>query len=242
MKIDLLAFAAHPDDVELSCSGLLMVEKNNGKTTGIIDLTLGELGTRGNPEIRKQESAAAAKILGVDIRQNLQMADGFFNNNHEHQVKVIEAIRKYRPEIIVCNAPADRHPDHGRAARLVADASFLSGLSRIVTMLDNVKQVAWRPKYVLNFIQDRYLKPDFVIDITEVFERKLEAIKAYSSQFYNPAMEGPETYISKPEFLESVIGRYRMFGQMIGVKYAEGYISEKMIGIRTLDALIKENT
>jgi len=242
MKIDLLAFAAHPDDVELSCAGLLMVEKKFGKTTGIIDLSLGELGTRGTPEIRKQESTAAAKILGVDIRENLYMADGFFRNDEAHQVKVIEAIRKYRPEIILCNAPSDRHPDHGRGAKLVSDASFLSGLSKIETISDGVAQEAWRPKYVLHFIQDRYLKPDFVVDITDVFERKMEAIKTYSSQFHNPAMDEPETYISKPEFLESVLSRFRMFGQMIGVRYAEGYISEKMIGIRSLDALIKENT
>ena len=243
MKIDLLAFAAHPDDVELSCAGLLIVEKNNGKTTGIIDLSRGELGTRGTPEIRKQESALAAKIVGVDIRENLYMADGFFRNDEDHQLKVIEVIRKYQPEIILCNAPADRHPDHGRGAKLVSDAAFLSGLSKVETLLDGVSQEAWRPKYVLHFIQDRYLKPDFVVDITEVFDRKLEAIRAYSSQFHNPVnMEGPETYISKPEFLESVISRFRMFGQMIGVRYAEGYISEKMIGIRTLDALIRENT
>jgi len=243
MKIDLLAFAAHPDDVELSCAGLLLVEKNNGKTTGIIDLTRGELGTRGTPEIRKQESAAAAKIVGVDIRENLYMADGFFKNDEAHQVKVIETIRKYQPEIILCNAPADRHPDHGRGAKLVSDAAFLSGLSKIVTLSDGAQQEPWRPKYVLHFIQDRYLKPDFVVDITEVFDRKLEAIRAYASQFHNPGkMDGPETYISKPEFLESVISRFRMFGQMIGVRYAEGYISEKMIGLRTLDALIKENT
>ncbi|HMJ46296.1 MAG TPA: bacillithiol biosynthesis deacetylase BshB1 [Ferruginibacter sp.] len=242
MKIDLLAFAAHPDDVELSCAGLLLVEKNNGKTTGIIDLTRGELGTRGTPEIRKQESAAAAKIVGVDIRENLYMADGFFKNDEAHQVKVIETIRKYQPEIILCNAPADRHPDHGRGAKLVSDAAFLSGLSKIVTLSDGAQQEPWRPKYVLHFIQDRYLKPDFVIDISDVFEKKLEAIKAYGTQFYNPGMEGPETYISKPGFIDSILYRAKMFGKLIGVEYAEGFISHKTIGLRSFDAIIQENT
>lgn len=243
MKLDVLAFGVHPDDVELSCSGVLLVEKNNGKKTGIIDLTEGELGTRGTSETRYSEAAEAAKILGIDIRENLQIADGFFKNDEEHQRKVIRVIRKYRPEVIICNAPEDRHPDHGRSAQLVSDAAFLSGLSKIETTDNGLVQEAWRPKYVLHYIQDRYLKPDFVVDITAVFEKKLESIRAYKTQFYNPdAGDGPETYISTPDFLDSVIYRYKMFGKMIGVKYAEGFISDKTIGIRDLDALIKENT
>ena len=242
MKLDLLAFGVHPDDVELSCSGVLLVEKNNGKKTGIVDLTEGELGTRGTAETRYLEAADAARILGVDIRENLQLADGFFKNDEEHQRKVIQVIRKYKPEIVICNAPEDRHPDHGRSSSLVSDASFLSGLVKIETTDNGIGQEPWRPKYVLHYIQDRYLKPDFVVDISAVFEKKIEAIKAYKTQFYNPGIDGPETYISTPDFLDSVIYRYKMFGKMIGVKYAEGFISDKTIGIRNFDSLIKENT
>ncbi len=237
MKLDILAFGVHPDDVELSCAGVLLVEKKNGKKTGIIDLTQGELGTRGTAETRKNEAAAAAKILEVDVRENLSLADGFFQNDEAHQRKVIEAIRRYQPEIVLCNAPHDRHPDHGRSAKLVADAAFLSGLKKIETGQD-----AWRPKYVLNYIQDRFLEPDLVIDISDVFEQKVEAIKAYTTQFYSGDEYGPETYISKPGFLDSVIYRHKWFGKMIGVEYAEGFISEKMIGLKNFDALIKENT
>lgn len=239
MKLDLLAFGVHPDDVELSCAGVLLNEKKNGKATGIIDLTEGELGTRGTAETRKAEAAAAARILEVDIRANLSMADGFFLNDESHQRKVITTLRTYRPEIVLCNAPADRHPDHGRSAKLVADAAFLSGLKKIEA--DGLEP--WRPKYVFHYIQDRFLQPDFVVDISEVFDQKVEAIKAYQTQFHSgQAADGPQTYISTPEFLDSVIYRHKWFGKMIGVKYAEGFITEKMIGFRNFDALIKENT
>ena len=242
MKLDVMAIGAHPDDVELSCSGVLLVEKRNGKRTGIIDLTQGELGTRGTAKIRMEEAAKAGTILGVDIRENLMMADGFFQNDCSHQVKIIEAIRKYQPEIILCNAPEDRHPDHGRGAKLVSDATFLSGLMKIETKVDGLIQKPWRPKYVLHYIQDRFLSPNFVVDITAVFEEKLESIKAYATQFHNPGVDGPQTYISTPDFLDSIIYRAKMLGKMIGVKYAEGFISEKMIGIKSLEVLIKENT
>ena len=240
MKLDLLAFGVHPDDVELSCSGVLLVEKNNGKKTGIVDLTEGELGTRGTAETRYLEAADAARILGVDIRENLQLADGFFKNDEDHQRKVIRVIRKYRPDIVICNAPEDRHPDHGRSAALVSDASFLSGLVKIVTTDNGISQEPWRPKYVLYYIQDRYLQPDFVVDISHVIEQKLESIKAFSTQFYVPGQNGdePQTYISTPDFLESVIYRSKMLGKMIGVAHAEGFISKKMIGIDRLDSLI----
>ncbi|MFN8243381.1 MAG: bacillithiol biosynthesis deacetylase BshB1 [Ferruginibacter sp.] len=239
MKLDLLAFGVHPDDVELSCAGVLLNEKKNGKATGIIDLTEGELGTRGTAATRKAEAAAAAAILEVDIRENLGMADGFFQNDESHQRKVIRALRSYQPEIVLCNAPADRHPDHGRSARLVADAAFLSGLKKIETG----ELAAWRPKYVFHYIQDRFLQPDFVVDITDVFDQKIESIRAYGTQFHNgQEAGGPQTYISTPEFLDSVIYRHKWFGKMIGVKYAEGFITEKMIGFRNFDALIKENT
>ena len=242
MKLDLLAFGAHPDDIELSCGGALLVEKKNGKQTGIVDLTRGEMGTRGTAETRKQEAEDASKILGVSVRENLEMADGFFMNDKAHQLQIIQMIRKYQPSIIFCNAPSDRHPDHGRGANLVSDAAFLSGLQKVETTDGDQPQEAFRPTYVLKYIQDRYFQPNFVLDITSVFEEKLEAIRAYKTQFFQPGQDGPQTYISTPDFLDSIVYRAKMFGKMIGVKYAEGFISDKMIGISSLDALIKENT
>ena len=242
MKLDILAFGVHPDDVELSCAGVLLVEKNNAKKTGIIDLTAGELGTRGSGEIRKVEAADAAKILGVDVRENLGMADGFIQNDEAHQRKIISVLRTYQPEIILCNAPEDRHPDHGRSSKLVADAAFLSGLQKIETNKNGIAQKAWRPKYVFRYIQDRFLQPDFIVDISNVFDQKIEAIKAYKTQFYAEGADGPQTYISTPDFLDSVVYRHKWFGKMIGVKYAEGFITEKTIGIKNFDAIIKKNT
>lgn len=242
MKIDLLAIGVHPDDIELSCSGVLLVEKKNGKKTAILDLTEGELGTRGSVAERYQEAADSARILQVDARENLQLADGFFENNEDSKRRLIQAIRKYQPEIILCNAPEDRHPDHGRSSALVSDAAFLSGLQKIQTQQSGTLQEAWRPKYVFQYIQDRYLEPDFVVDISDVFEEKIESIKAYRTQFYQPGADGPQTYISTPDFLDSVVYRHKMFGKMIGVKYAEGFISKKKIGFRNFDAIIKTNT
>ncbi|MBA2248856.1 MAG: bacillithiol biosynthesis deacetylase BshB1 [Chitinophagaceae bacterium] len=242
MKLDILAFGAHPDDIELSCTGTLLKEKMNGKKIGLIDLTEGELGTRGTPELRRQEAADANSILGFEVRENLLMSDGFFKNDEANQRKIIAAIRKYQPEIIFCNAPEDRHPDHGRSAQLVNDAAFLSGLKKIVTDEDGNAQKEWRPKYVFHFIQDRYLKPDFVFNITDVFDKKIEAIRAFKTQFFNPGSDEPETYISSPDFLDSVIYRSKMFGKMIGVKYAEGFITKKMIGIDNFDVLIQKDT
>ena len=242
MKLDLLAFGAHPDDVELSCSGVLLLEKRNGKKTGIVDLTRGELGTRGTAETRDEEALVSAGILGLSARENLRMKDGFFKNDEEHQRKVITAIRKYQPEIIFCNAPLDRHPDHGRSSALVEDASFLAGLVKIETEADGKVQDPWKAKYVFRYIQDMYLKPDFVVDISSVFEQKLEAIRAFKTQFHNEDMDGPETYISTPDFLDSIIYRAKMFGKMIGVKYAEGFVSKKMVGLKNFDGLILKNT
>jgi bacillithiol biosynthesis deacetylase BshB1 len=242
MKLDILAFGAHPDDVELSCAGVLLTEKLAGKKTGVIDLTQGELGTRGTVVTRQQEAANAAKILQLDARENLSLADGFFINDKAHQLSIITVIRKYKPEIILCNAPEDRHPDHGKGAALMYDATFLAGLSKIETTLNGELQTAWRPKYVFNYIQDRYLNPDFVIDISAVMDAKIEAIKAYGTQFYNPGLNEPQTYISTPDFLESVIFRAKMFGKMIGVQYAEGFISKKIIGLSSFDAIIQNNT
>ena len=242
MKLDVLAFGAHPDDIELSCAGTLMMEKSRGKRVGIIDLTQGELGTRGSAQTRLREAASSAFLMGIDVRENLAFSDGFFQNDERHQKLIISVIRKYQPEIILCNAPEDRHPDHGRSADLIRDSSFLSGLKKIVTVTENEQQ-EWQPKYVFNYIQDRFLAPSFVYDISEVMEKKLEAIKAYSTQFFNPeSTESQQTYISSPDFLDSVIYRSKMFGKMIGVKYAEGYISKKMIGITRFDGLIQEKT
>ncbi|HEY4335439.1 MAG TPA: bacillithiol biosynthesis deacetylase BshB1, partial [Puia sp.] len=233
MKLDILAIAVHPDDVELGCAGTLLMEKSKGKKTGVVDLTRGELGTRGTPGLRAEEAAAAAALMQLDARENLGMADGFFRNDQEHQLLLIRAIRKYRPEIVLANALTDRHPDHGRAGHLIADACFLSGLRKIATVGDNgAAQEHWRPKYVFHCIQDRYFNPSFVYDITPVFERKLQSIRAYASQFHSTEYrkDEPQTYISSPEFLNSIIGRHQMFGKMIGVPYAEGFITEKMIG------------
>ncbi|HEU5053714.1 MAG TPA: bacillithiol biosynthesis deacetylase BshB1 [Hanamia sp.] len=244
MKIDLLAFGVHPDDIELSCAGTLLVEKKNGKKTGIIDLTRGELGTRGTAQTREEEAANSAKILGVDARENLDMADGFFQNDEENQRKIIRILRKYKPEIVLCNAIDDRHPDHGRAAKLVSDSCFLSGLRKIETIDDGEKQPIWKPKYIFNYIQDQYFSPSFLIDISDVIDKKIEAIKAFKTQFFTGKEDDnePQTYISTPEFLESIINRSKMFGKMIGVKHAEGFVSKKMIGISTFDALVQNVT
>jgi bacillithiol biosynthesis deacetylase BshB1 len=245
MKLDILAIAVHPDDVELGCAGTLLMEKKNGKKTGVVDLTRGELGTRGTPELRGKEAAAAADLMQLDVRENLGMADGFFRNDQEHQMTLIRAIRKYRPEIVLANALTDRHPDHGRAGHLIADACFLSGLRKVETAgADGKPQEHWRPKYIFHFIQDRYFHPSFVYDITPVFERKLQAIRAYASQFHSTEYQKdePQTYISTPEFLDSIIGRHQMFGKMIGVPYAEGFITEKTIGVKDFDAFVQMDT
>lgn len=245
MKLDILAIGVHPDDVELGCSGTLLNEISKGKKAGIVDLTQGELGSRGTIDTRYQEAAAAAMILGVQVRENLKMADGFFQNNEENQRKLIVAIRKYQPEIVFANSLDDRHPDHGRAGKLIADACFLSGLRKVETFDEQGQaQDCWRPKYVFHYIQDRYHEPDFVIDITDVFEKRMESIKAYTTQFYNPENEsdGPQTYISTPDFLDAVIGRARMIGKKIGVKYGEGFLAEKTLGLKNLDTFIANET
>lgn len=245
MKIDILAIAVHPDDVELGCAGTLMMEKNKGKKVGVIDLTKGELGTRGSVETRAKEAADAAQIMQLDVRENIGMADGFFKNDEAHQRLLIRYIRMYQPEIVLANALDDRHPDHGRAGHLIKDACFLSGLRKIETTDNHGNpQERWRPKYIFHYIQDRYYEPDFVYDITPVFDRKLDSIRAYTSQFHSTQYNSdePQTYISTPEFLDSIIGRQAMFGKMIGVAYAEGFRTEKMIGINHFDAFIQKDT
>ncbi len=244
MKVDILAIGVHPDDVELGCSGVLINEINAGKTAAIIDLTQGELGSRGTIDTRYTEAAVAASIIGVVARENLKFRDGFFVNDETHQLKLIQSIRTYQPEIVFANVLDDRHPDHGRAGHLIAESCFLSGLSKIETLdeLGNPQQ-KWRPKYVLHYIQDWYHEPDILIDVSDVFEQKMNSVKAYRTQFFSTQDDGePTTYISTPDFLESIIARARMLGKRIGVKYAEGFICEKKIGIRSLDALIMVET
>lgn len=242
MKLDILAFGVHPDDVELGCSGTLLAALAEGKKAGIIDLTRGELGTRGTIETRKEEAAKAAAILGVQVRENLGMADGFFQNDETNQRKVIAAIRKYRPEIILANAFADRHPDHGRSAKLVADAAFLSGLRKIETVEEGKLQDSWKPSYVFHYIQDRFIQPSFVVDITGYMDQKMESVLAYSTQFFNPDLNEPQTYISSSQFLETVKARALMMGKRIGVAYAEGFYTEKTVGVKSFDAFIQNPT
>ena len=234
LKLDILAFGVHPDDVELSCAGTLMKHIAQGKKVGIIDLTQGELGSRGTAETRKEEADAASVIMGVSMRANLKMADGFFEINEENKLKIIEQLRKYRPEIVLCNAASDRHPDHGRAGKLVSEASFLAGLVKIRTELDGQGQQAHRPKAVYHYIQDVYLKPDFVVDVTEFVDRKIEAIKAYKTQFYDPDSNEPQTPISGKEFFDFVKGRMMQFGRPIGAEFGEGFTVEREPGVNDL--------
>lgn len=245
MKLYVLAFGVHPDDVELSCSGTLINEVKKGNAAGVIDLTQGELGTRGTIETRKKEAADAAAILGLSIRENLCMRDGFFKNDEEHQLKVIRAIRKYQPEIILANVLDDRHPDHGRAGHLLRESCFLAGLSKIETFDDEGNpQQRWRPKQVLHYIQDRFYEPDLIVDISDVFEQRMQAIKAYATQFHvnDDSFQGTQTYISTPDFAESLVARARLMGKRIGVKYGEGFISQKSIGVRGLGDLVLVET
>lgn len=243
MKLDTLAIGAHPDDVELGCAGTLLNEVQRGKKVGIVDLTQGELGTRGTIETRYQEAADAAAIMGIQVRENLKLRDGFFQNNEETQRLLIKILRKYRPEIVIGNILEDRHPDHGRSGHLIYDACFFSGLKQIQTVDDDGnEQEKWRPKYLLHYIQDRFYEPDIIIDISEVWEQKLKAVKAYTTQFHSNESSEPQTYISSPAFLEAIKARARLLGKRIGVQFAEGFISKKNIGIKNLDALVLEET
>jgi N-acetylglucosamine malate deacetylase 1 len=237
-KLHILAIAAHPDDLELGCAGTLIKHARAGQAVGIIDLTEGELSTRGTVETRYEEARRAGEIMGLKVRENAQMADGFFRNDEAHQRKLITYIRHYRPEIVIANALSDRHPDHGKGGRLIADACFLSGLTKIETERDGVKQKAWRPKRVFHMIQDRPMVPTFIVDITDAFEQKMEAIKAYQSQFHNPDSDEPLTYIATGKFLEELAGRDAIMGKRIGVRYGEAFVSENIPGIPNLDALV----
>ena len=238
MKLDILAFGAHPDDVELGCAGTILKEISLGKKVGIIDLTHGELGTRGSAEIRDQEAAAAAKILGVAVRENLNMRDGFFVNDEKHQLEIIKMIRKYQPEIVLCNAIDDRHIDHSKGSKLVSDACFLSGLMRIETELEGAKQTAWRPKLVYHYIQWKNVEPDFVVDVTGFTDKKIEAILAYGSQFYDKDSKEPESPITSKNFFESLNYRSRDLGRLVGVDHAEGFTVERYLAVNSLADLL----
>lgn len=237
MKLDMLVFAAHPDDAELGCSGTILKHIAEGKKIGIVDFTRGELGTRGTAATRDEEAKDSAAILGLHARENLRFKDGFFKNDEEHQLEVIKMVRKYQPEIILTNALHDRHPDHGRAGDLANDAIFLSGLIKIETRIDNIIQEAWRPRLVLQYIQDRYIEPDIIVDISDFIDQKTACIRAFKTQFDNPDSNEPQTYISSPQFLEAVIGRSREFGKSIGAKYGEGFTARKLLGVDSLFSL-----
>ncbi|PIQ20784.1 MAG: bacillithiol biosynthesis deacetylase BshB1 [Cytophagales bacterium CG18_big_fil_WC_8_21_14_2_50_42_9] len=239
MKLDILAFASHPDDVELGCSGTLIAHALAGKKTGVADITAGELGTRGTPEIRAQEADAATEILGLQVRVNLGLPDGFFRSDRESLLAVVQVIRTYQPEIVLMNAIHDRHPDHGRGSDLVSEACFLAGLKQIKTQQEaGEEQMAWRPKNVYHYIQDRYIEPDLVVDITEIWERKVETIRAFKSQFFDSNNATPNTYISNPAFLPFIEARAREMGHKIGTTFGEGFTRERHIGIRNLFDLI----
>lgn len=235
MKLDILVFSSHPDDAELSCSGTIALHVAKGKKVGVVDLTRGELGTRGSIELREKEALSASKILGLKVRENLELADGFFQINKESLLKVANCIRKYQPEIILANAVNDRHPDHGKGAKLVEEACFYSGVKRVET----VNAFApWRPSALYHYIQSNYIEPDFVVDISNFWHIKEKSIRAFKSQFYHPNSKEPETYISKPGFLEFLMSRSKMWGQAIGVKYGEGFTINRKIGVKNLFDLI----
>lgn len=238
VSIDILAIGVHPDDVELSCAGTLLKHMAAGYTVGLLDLTRGELGTRGTPELRLKEAEASAKILGVRFRENLGMADGFFVNDQAHQLKIIEKIREHRPKIVLCNAVSDRHPDHGRAAQLVEEACFYSGLRKIETGFNKSMQEPWRPKAIYHYIQDRTLKPDLLVDVSDFAEKKFEAIRAFASQFYDPNSQEPASPISSKEFMDSVAAKMRVWGRELQVEFAEGFTVKRMIGVNDLLTLI----
>lgn len=238
MKLDILAIGAHPDDVEMSCGATLAKEIAGGKKVGILDLTRGELGTRGSAELREKEAARAAEILGVSVRENLGLKDGFFLNDEKAKLRVIEKIRKYRPEIVLCNAVDDRHIDHGRGSTLVSEACFLSGLSKLESTVDGSTQEAWRPKHVYHYIQWKELSPDFVVDVTGFMEKKLEAVFAFKSQFYDASSEEPLTPISSKNATDSLTYRNRNLGRLIGTEFGEGFTVERYVAVNSISDLI----
>jgi N-acetylglucosamine malate deacetylase 1 len=238
LKLDILVLAVHPDDAELGCGGTIASHVAMGQKVGVVDLTRGELGTRGNAEIRDKEAAEAAKILGLSIRENLHFKDGFFRNDEAHQLEIIKVIRKYQPALIITNATEDRHTDHGRSAELCYTASFLSGLAKIETEMNGQAQKPWRPKQVYHFIQSKLLIPDVIVDVSDFWETKMAAIYAYKSQFHNPESKEPPTFISSPAFMKMIEGRGNEFGFSIGVKYGEGFLVKRIPGVKNLNSLL----
>ncbi|WP_047545658.1 bacillithiol biosynthesis deacetylase BshB1 [Psychroserpens sp. Hel_I_66] len=238
MKLDILAFGAHPDDIELSCSGTIAKEVAKGKKVGIVDLTRGELGTRGTAKTRDEEASNAADILGVSVRENLRFADGFFVNDKTHQLEIIKMLRKYQPDIVLCNAIKDRHIDHGRGSELVSDACFLSGLLKIETKLEGKSQDKWRPKQVFHYIQWKQIEPDVVVDISEYIDTKMASVLAYKTQFFDAHSKEPQTPISSKNFTDSVKYRARDLGRLIGTEYAEGFTAERYVAVDSLFDLI----
>jgi bacillithiol biosynthesis deacetylase BshB1 len=234
VKLDILAFGAHPDDIELGCGGTLISHAQQGKKVGLVDLTYGELGTRGNKEIRLQEAENAKIIMQAEMRMNMGFSDGFFTNDEKHQRELIRIIRHFKPEIVICNAVSDRHPDHGRASKLVSQSCFYAGLSKIDTQWAGTHQQAWRPRAVYHYIQYHDIQPDILVDISEAMPLKMEAIKAHHSQFYDPRSKEPSTLISQPEFLDNIINRASYYGQYIGARFAEGFTVEKPMGVKNL--------
>jgi len=238
-QLDILAFGAHPDDVELSCSGTIIAHVHQGRKVGVIDLTRGELGTRGNAALRYQEAMRAAEIMGLTVRENMGFADGFFTNDSIHKIALIKKIRQYRPEIVLATALYDRHPDHGRSADLIADACFLAGLRKIETLDSKGElQEPWRPRLVCHYVQDTYISPNFVVDISEYINKKVEAIKAYTSQFhdeeYKKDSDEPETYISNPDYLERIYARSREVGKQANCRFAESFVVRRAVGVKNL--------
>ena len=239
MKLDILAIGVHPDDVELSCSGTLLKAIAQGRKVGLLDLTRGELGTRGTAKIREKEASNSAKLMGALVRENTKMDDGFFRQSRKNIMKIVQVIRKYQPEIVLANALEDRHPDHARASKLTSDACFIAGLSKVQSV-DNegVNQDKWRPKAIYHYIQDHHLKPDFVIDITPFIDQKMELIKTFKSQFYDPDSNEPESPISSINFMESIKAKNRVFGRPLGVDFGEGFNVERTPGVKDLFDLI----
>lgn len=237
MKLDLLAIAAHPDDVELSSGATVALHASLGQKVGIVDLTQGEMGTRGTAEQRLKEAEAAKNILGVAVRENMKFKDAFFRNDNEHQLALIKIIRKYQPDIVIANAPDDRHSDHPRGSQLISEACFMSGLMKIETRHQGHSQHAWRPRAVYHFIQSKFLQPDFIIDVSRYWEQKMKAVRAYKSQFYDPNSNEPETYISSPEFMNMIEARGKELGHAIGAKYGEGFITQRIPGLPNLSVI-----
>lgn len=239
MKLDILVIAAHPDDAELGAGGTIIKAVQSGKRVGVLDLTRGEMGTRGTAETRKQESEVSSKILGISVRENVGLPDGFLDNSREFQMRILPFLRKYQPEIVLANAVSDRHPDHGKGSKLASDACFLSGLRALKTTDESGKeQEAWRPKAVYHFVQDHYLKPDFVVDVSDQWEKKIEAIRSFKTQFYDPDSAEPKTPISTPDFMHFLDARGREYGRMIGASFAEGFTTERPVGVDSLFDLI----